>query len=85
MKEAMFYEKLHGKKAGCFLCAHHCHIKEGKRGICYVRKNIDGTLYSLVYGKVVSMNIDPIEKPLSIFYPLRHPFRDRGSGMQFPL
>lgn len=70
MKEAMFYEKLDEKKVRCFLCAHHCVIKEGKRGICHVRKNIDGILYSLVYGKVVSMNIDPIEKkPLFHFLP----------------
>jgi pyruvate formate lyase activating enzyme len=84
MKEAMFYEKLHGKKAGCFLCAHHCHIKEGKRGICYVRKNIDGTLYSLVYGKVVSMNIDPIEKkPLFHFLPASTSFSIAAVGCNF--
>lgn len=66
----MFYEKLDEKKVRCFLCAHHCLIKEGKRGICYVRKNLDGTLYSLVYGKVISMNVDPIEKkPLYHFLP----------------
>ena len=70
MKEAMFYEKLDEKKVRCFLCAHHCLIKEDKRGICYVRKNIDGILYSLVYGKVISMNVDPIEKkPLFHFLP----------------
>lgn len=62
MKEAMFYEKFDEKKVRCFLCAHHCVIKDGKRGICHVRKNIEGTLYTLVYGRVVSMNIDPIEK-----------------------
>ena len=69
MKEAMFYEKLDENKVRCFLCAHHCVIKDGKRGICYVRKNIEGTLYTLVYGRVVSMNIDPIEKkPLFHFH-----------------
>lgn len=70
MKEAMFYEKLDEKEVRCFLCANHCVIKDGKRGICYVRENRDGTLYSLVYGKVISMNIDPIEKkPLFHFLP----------------
>jgi pyruvate formate lyase activating enzyme len=70
MKEAMFYEELDGKKVRCFLCAHHCLIKDGKRGICGVRENRDGVLYSLVYGKVISMNIDPIEKkPLFHFIP----------------
>jgi len=46
----------------CLACAHKCRIKKGNTGICGVRKNINGKLYLLVYGKVVSMNIDPIEK-----------------------
>jgi pyruvate formate lyase activating enzyme len=84
MKEAMFYEKLDEKKVRCFLCAHHCLIKEGKRGICYVRKNIDGTLYTLVYGRVVSMNIDPIEKkPLFHFQPGSTSFSIASVGCNF--
>jgi pyruvate formate lyase activating enzyme len=40
------------------------------RGRCGVRKNIDGKLYALNYGKVVALNIDPIEKkPLYHFLP----------------
>jgi pyruvate formate lyase activating enzyme len=62
MKEAMEFEKLEESVVRCHLCAHSCVIKKGQRGICAVRENIDGTLFSLVYGKVVSMNIDPIEK-----------------------
>ena len=50
------------KRVECFLCAHNCQIKEGKRGICQVRENRDGVLYSLVYGKLISQNVDPIEK-----------------------
>lgn len=70
MKEAMFYERLGEGKVRCFLCAQHCIISPGKRGICAVRENMDGTLYSLVYGKVVARHIDPIEKkPLFHFYP----------------
>lgn len=46
----------------CLLCAHYCHIKEGRRGLCHVRENRGGILYSLVYGRLVSENIDPIEK-----------------------
>ncbi len=84
MKEAMFYEKLEEKKVRCFLCAHHCIIKEGKRGICYVRKNIDGILFSLVYGKVISMNIDPIEKkPLFHFLPGSTSFSIATVGCNF--
>jgi pyruvate formate lyase activating enzyme len=81
MKEAMFYEKIGEKKVRCFLCAHHCLIRDGKRGICYVRRNIDGTLYSLVYGKVISMNVDPIEKkPLFHFLPASTSFSIAAVG-----
>lgn len=70
MKEAFLYDKLDDNKVKCHLCAHRCIIKDGKRGICSVRENKEGTLYSLVYGKVVSMHIDPIEKkPLFHFLP----------------
>ncbi len=70
MKEALVYEKLEGTDVKCHLCGHNCLIHNGKRGICAVRENRDGTLYSLVYGKVISMNIDPIEKkPLFHFLP----------------
>ena len=70
MKEAMFYNKLENQKVKCFLCAHNCVISKGKRGICKVRENRDGILYSLVYGRVISKNIDPIEKkPLFHFHP----------------
>jgi len=70
MKEALIYEKLEGKDVKCHLCAHNCLIHNDKRGLCAVRENQNGTLYSLVYGKVISMNIDPIEKkPLFHFLP----------------
>jgi pyruvate formate lyase activating enzyme len=70
MKEAGFYEKLGDEKVQCRLCAHECVIVPGKRGICGVRENRDGTLYSLVYGKIISQHVDPIEKkPLFHFLP----------------
>jgi len=70
MKKALFYKKLKGKKVQCFLCYHHCTINEGMTGVCGVRKNINGELYSLVYAHPVSVNVDPIEKkPLFHFLP----------------
>jgi pyruvate formate lyase activating enzyme len=70
MQEARFWESLEDQKVHCHLCAHECQIDPGKRGICRVRENRDGTLYSLVYGKIISENIDPIEKkPLYHFLP----------------
>lgn len=70
LKEAMFYEELDGKKVQCHLCAHNCIITEGKVGVCRVRKNVGGKLYSLVYGKASSVSADPVEKkPLYHFFP----------------
>jgi pyruvate formate lyase activating enzyme len=70
MKEALYYNKLPEKKVKCLLCPHNCLIKEGTRGICGVRINQNGILYSEVYGRPVAMNIDPVEKkPLYHFYP----------------
>ncbi|MFH0809571.1 MAG: AmmeMemoRadiSam system radical SAM enzyme [Pseudomonadota bacterium] len=70
MKEAMFYERLEGGKVKCYLCHQHCTIREGSRGFCGVRENRDGTLYTLVWERVVSRNADPIEKkPLFHFLP----------------
>ncbi|MEL7654989.1 MAG: AmmeMemoRadiSam system radical SAM enzyme [Bacillota bacterium] len=69
-KEAMFYKKLDQKKVHCYLCPHNCHIQADGRGICGVRKNIDGVLYSRNYGLVSSIAVDPIEKkPLNRFHP----------------
>ena len=70
MIEARLYAKLEDKKVKCALCAHRCTIADGKKGICQVRENRGGTLYSLVYGLSISQAIDPVEKkPLFHFYP----------------
>jgi len=69
MKECDLYKR-EGNKVRCLACSHKCLISKGKTGICGVRKNIKNKLYLLVYGKVASMNIDPIEKkPLYHFLP----------------
>lgn len=66
----MFYEKLEGNIVQCHMCSHHCNIVERKRGLCGVRENREGTLHSLVYGRLVSNHVDPIEKkPLFHFIP----------------
>ncbi len=71
LKEAMFYEKINNKMVNCNLCSHRCRkIAESKRGICGVRENRKGKLYSLVYNKVIARSVDPIEKkPLFQFLP----------------
>jgi len=70
MREAMLYKKLDEDKVRCNLCNHRCTISNTRHGICGARENQGGTLYSLVYNKAVSGNLDPIEKkPLYHFYP----------------
>ncbi len=72
VKEAMFWETKDDASGTvqCRLCAHNCTIKPGKRGICGVRENRDGTLYTLIYRLGGSGQADPIEKkPLYHFYP----------------
>ena len=70
MKEAMYYKKLRGSLVQCELCPHKCVIKDGNRGICRVRENREGVLYSLVYGKLCSASAEHIEKkPLYHFLP----------------
>lgn len=70
MREAMLYQKLESGRVRCNLCAHRCTIAEGKKGICWVRENRGGVLHTLVYGRTIARNIDPIEKkPLFHFHP----------------
>jgi pyruvate formate lyase activating enzyme len=70
MREAMFWESKPNNAVQCRLCAHNCKISDGKHGICQVRVNQAGTLFTTVYGLVSPGVIDPIEKkPLYNFYP----------------
>lgn len=69
-KLARFWEKMPDGKVRCTLCPRACVIAQGKVGFCRGRKNEGGELYSLLYGSVVSMAVDPIEKkPLYHFWP----------------
>lgn len=69
-KEALYYERLDNNRVKCRLCPHGCNIAKDNIGLCRVRKNIDGKLYTLNYGKITSYGYDPIEKkPLYHFYP----------------
>ncbi len=73
MKKAAYVEQGKNSEAICHLCPHHCTVREGKSGICRVRTNHGGILYSANYGKVCSMSMDPIEKkPLYHFFPGRN-------------
>ncbi len=60
--KTLLFDKLHDNKVKCGMCSHFCVIEDGKCGICQVRKNIKGELFSLVYLKLIARGIDPIEK-----------------------
>ena len=70
MQEAMFYIEIDKETLQCHLCPHLCQLKSRQVGRCSVRKNIDNKLYSLNYGKISAIQVDPIEKkPLYSFMP----------------
>jgi pyruvate formate lyase activating enzyme len=70
LHEAQWYKPLDGKSVQCVLCPRNCVVQDGRRGHCGVRENRGGKYYSLVYGRPVSVHIDPIEKkPFFHVYP----------------
>jgi pyruvate formate lyase activating enzyme len=70
MKEALFWEPNPNNTVRCKLCPHNCKITDGNRGICQIRVNKNGKLYTTMYGLVSPGMVDPIEKkPLYNFYP----------------
>ncbi|MDI6883271.1 MAG: AmmeMemoRadiSam system radical SAM enzyme [Patescibacteria group bacterium] len=84
MKEAYLYKKLSNNNVQCLNCAHYCIIEPGKRGVCGVRENKNGKLYSLVYGKAIACHIDPIEKkPFFHFLPGSHSLSIATVGCNF--
>jgi pyruvate formate lyase activating enzyme len=68
-KEALLFEELNGK-IQCNSCQHRCQLNPGQKGCCKTRQNIDGKLYTLIYGDISSISNNYIEKkPLYHFYP----------------
>ena len=69
MHKAMLWKKI-DNNVQCQLCPRFCFIQNNKTGYCGVRQNKNGKLYSLVYARPCSLNIDPIEKkPFFHFVP----------------
>lgn len=70
MREALFYKDIGEKRVQCVLCPHYCRVKDGDAGFCGARRNTGGKLYSLNYGRVAAVALDPIEKkPLYHYHP----------------
>ncbi len=84
MKEAMLYIPLEEGKVRCHLCNHRCTILPSKRGLCGVRENREGVLYTHVFGRAISLQADPIEKkPLFHFLPGSSSFSMATVGCNF--
>jgi pyruvate formate lyase activating enzyme len=65
----------------CLLCAQNCLIAAGERGRCRARINVAGELRTLVYGRPITVHVDPIEKkPFYHFLPGRMAFSLATSG-----
>jgi len=60
-KNALFWNK-ERNGVRCFLCNKKCFIAQEKEGFCLVRVNRGNKLYTLNYGVVLNMEVDPIEK-----------------------
>ncbi|MFB3886133.1 MAG: AmmeMemoRadiSam system radical SAM enzyme [Thermodesulfobacteriota bacterium] len=84
MKEAVLFNALDEGKVQCHLCNHRCVVLPSKKGICGVRENRGGTLYSLVFGRAISLHVDPIEKkPIFHLYPGSASFSVATVGCNF--
>ena len=84
LKEALLYKTMEDNKVRCFLCNHHCMISDGKYGMCNVRENKAGILYTHAYGELIAQSIDPIEKkPLYHFFPGSRSFSIAAIGCNF--
>ena len=84
MIEARLYSKAEKNSVKCSLCSFRCHIRDGNRGICGVRENKGGTLFTHTWGRLVAENIDPIEKkPLFHFQPASRSYSIATAGCNF--
>jgi len=70
IKKGRYQKRINDKISQCSTCEHQCKISEGNVGICKTRKNINGEIFTTVYGKISSLSYNPIEKkPFFHFYP----------------
>jgi pyruvate formate lyase activating enzyme len=68
--ETILYDRLPDKRVQCTICQRRCVLSEDQRGYCGTRVNREGHFYSLIYGRVSTIMISPIEKtPLFHYYP----------------
>jgi len=79
VKKTLLSKKLKDKKVACFTCQRRCTVSPGEWGFCKTRINKKGKLYSVIYGVVSSVNVDPIEKKPVFHYKPGSPCLSLGT------
>ncbi len=65
-----YWHALADGRIQCDLCPRYCHLNEGKRGLCFVRKREGERMVLTTYGRSSGFCVDPVEKkPLNHFLP----------------
>ncbi len=65
-----YWHRLEDDRLQCDICPRHCRLREGQRGLCYVRQRLDDQVKLVSHGRSSGFCVDPIEKkPLNHFYP----------------
>ncbi len=70
VREAILYERLPDGRTRCGLCERRCELRPGQEGRCKTRVNLEGRLFTYVYGDVSAFESRPIEiKPFFHYWP----------------
>jgi len=65
-----YWHALDDGRVQCDVCPRACKLREGQRGLCFVRAREGGEIVSTTYGRSSGFCVDPIEKkPLNHFLP----------------
>ncbi|MFH1570045.1 MAG: AmmeMemoRadiSam system radical SAM enzyme [Gemmatimonadota bacterium] len=67
---ARYWHALGDGRLQCDLCPRFCRLRDGQRGLCFVRARAGDQLLLTTYGRSSGFCVDPIEKkPLNHFLP----------------
>jgi pyruvate formate lyase activating enzyme len=65
-----YWHALDDGRVQCDVCPRACKLREGQRGLCFVRGRIDDQIVLASYGRSSGFCVDPVEKkPLNHFLP----------------
>ncbi len=65
-----YWHRLEDGRVQCDLCPRECRLREGQRGLCFVRARENDRIVLATYGRSSGYCVDPIEKkPLNHFLP----------------